>query len=275
MCDIYNDFDEYLIDNPEDIFSIDGDTSIFDLVEYTNNQRIIEIKQGQRLYLEEKVDWKKSRFPSKWLDELRERNKCPFCVHWVKNPNNYNEYDEGIVMYFNYDTSRVARPECPVCNPPCLVCMNERFKNISHTRRGRNESKVECPSCYCNKDIWRIKSLEQLQELIKLREPINHLYLDTLGIPCPRCLSQTMKNGNEWKRKCKNKECTGESNKNTYTFRFKRVYEQEILKERIVKLFMQRVSYGVIEEMEKVKRGVASKWVTEWLYKLPVKDSHI
>ena len=276
----YDDIDTYNYGESDDLdlFSTSGYAVASDLLECADKRRRDEISEDKKTYFISNVNLKNARFPSKWLDALRERNKCPYCTFLIEgldNYNDYNEYNEGIVREFRRNSSGKIRPLCPICNPSCLDCKDEKWVEINSSRRVRSDvAKVECSSCYQNKDIWRITPIEQLQGLVHLKKPINHIDLDTLDIPCPKCLGQTVKNGRgkDWKRKCKNKECKEEGKKSTYTLRFKRVFEDELLKERVAKLFMQDVTYGVIEEMEGVNRRVASKWVSEWLYNLPHGD---
>ena len=245
----------------------DLDTIFFGDTEQIDNKRMEEILENQQVYLYKKVDWKNSRFPSKWLDALRERNKCPLCTHIFKH--GYNEYNEGVLHRFRNRPLRATHEGCPICNPLCVYCSNERKKGIDDSKQTCDQVEIECPSCYRSKDIWRITPTEEILEYAPLGKPIPHLYLGTLDIPCPRCLGPTVKNGKNWKRKCKDKQCIEMGKKSTYTFRFKKFYEREILKERVYKLFVQRVGYSVMEELEGINRRLASKWVSQWLYSLP------
>ena len=236
-------------------------------------ERLKKIKQDPRGYLHRHVDkGQKPRFPSKWLDELRERNKCTYCP---LSTSDYDEYKEGYV-FSEKGYYHPKRPKCDICNPICRECENSR-KTVAYINRTSSDvTTVECSACYKNKDIWRIKPLNQLPEFVIYRVQAYHIDLGTLDIPCPNCLEKTVKNGKGegMKRKCTNKTCIAKNKKSIYTFRFKKVYEEEILRERVLRLFERRVSFAEIEKMEKVSRHKASKWVFDWLKSLPTKEQH-
>ena len=227
---------------------------------------IFKSAKEQLDYLNNDIDKNNARYSSMWMDQIRLNNKCPFCGGYK---------DEYINGYVKSEKHRPADfPSCIICNPeqdstsayrcnPCNLAFSDAFRYCGRT---------ECLHFFYKGEIWRICN-EKLQ-IIDRTLPVYKLM-----IPCPECLSDTVKNGSPG-RQGKEKDYGAKRicKKCGKSFQFESLYKRELQKERIRRLFVSLHTCNDIERLDRrtvldkrdrATRKTANKWISDWLKELP------